>query len=103
MLIKISRDFSSMPGARYRTDGPASGQAFLEEHLLPAFLRRSLHDYHVTVDLDDCEGFSSGFLEEAFGGLVRRLDRATVEDGLQFISTEDPSLEQEIRTFIREA
>lgn len=68
-LIKIATDFSRTPGGRYRSDGPASGEEFREDILIPALS----HGDTVTIDLDGARGYPSSFLEEAFGGLVRRL------------------------------
>ena len=68
--INIGRDFSDVPMGRYHpTDGNFSGQRFRDEFLVPA-----LQDGNnvVEVTIDDTEGFGSSFLEEAFGGLVRK-------------------------------
>lgn len=68
--IHIGRDFSDVPMGRYHPDdGNFSGQRFREEFLAPA-----LQDGNnvVEVTIDDTEGFGSSFLEEAFGGLVRK-------------------------------
>lgn len=65
--ISIVRDFSRTPAGRYLTDGPKSGEAF------SMILENALNEADiVTVDLDGALGFGSSFLEEAFGGLVRR-------------------------------
>lgn len=68
IMISIRNNFSENPSGRYRTDGPNSGERFRDECLLPA-LRDS---ESVSVDLDSVFGFGSSFLEEAFGGLVRK-------------------------------
>ena len=67
--IHIGRDFSDVPLGRYHPgDGNFSGQRFREELLAPA-----LRDgEQVVVTIDDTEGLGSSFLEEAFGGLVRK-------------------------------
>ena len=66
--ISIGVDFSRVPFGRYLTDSPVSGQRFREDFLTPA-----LKDNQelVTVKLDDAEGYTSSFLDEAFGGLIR--------------------------------
>lgn len=66
-MIDIAKDFSPFVAGRYRTDGPWSGQRFLEEQLLPALKTGA----KVCVKLDGTLGLGSSFLEEAFGGLVR--------------------------------
>ncbi len=67
VMISIAKDFTDTPGGRNRTDGPYSGERFRDDVLVPALERGE-----VEVDLDGVLGFGSSFLEEAFGGLVRR-------------------------------
>ena len=57
-----------VPVGRHRTDGPDSGQRFREDFLEPALKE---HD-RISVNIDGTAGYHSSFLEEAFGGLVRR-------------------------------
>lgn len=66
-MISIARDFSESPAARYRHEGPNSGQRFREELLYPALVENE----KVVVNLDGAIGYGSSFLEEAFGGLIR--------------------------------
>ncbi len=65
--INIAKDFSETPLGRYVTDGKFSGERFRDEFLVPALKVGPL-----TVEIDDTEGYGSSFLEEAFGGLVRK-------------------------------
>lgn len=67
-MIDIARDFSPFAAGRYREDGPWSGEKFLEEVLLPALAT----EHKVSVKLDGTLGLGSSFLEEAFGGLIRK-------------------------------
>ncbi|PWF25569.1 hypothetical protein DD235_02345 [Corticimicrobacter populi] len=66
-MISIARDFSLSPAARYRKEGPNSGQRFREELLYPPLAAGQ----KVIVNLDGAVGYGSSFLEEAFGGLIR--------------------------------
>lgn len=68
IMITIATDFSDTPAGRYASDGPYSGESFREEMLIPALKEGK----SVVVDLDGVLGFGSSFLEEAFGGLVRK-------------------------------
>lgn len=68
IMITIATDFSPVPAGRFVGDGPFSGEAF-RETILRA--RLAAHDV-VTVVLDGAAGYPSSFLEEAFGGLVRK-------------------------------
>lgn len=66
-VINVANDFSAFPGGRYRTDGFYSGESFREDLLVPALKKGP-----VVVSLDGTMGFGSSFLEEAFGGLIKR-------------------------------
>lgn len=56
----------------------------------------------VEVVLDGAEGYGSSFLEEAFAGLVRKLNMSSAEFNakVSFVATEDPSLLEEIALYI---
>lgn len=67
-LISVATDFSPSPAGRYPEDGPFPGAVFRDKLLIPAL---QAHE-KVTVNLDGTSGYGSSFLEEAFGGLVRK-------------------------------
>ena len=100
MTLNIAKDFSREPAGRYVADGSASGEVFCDKHLIPALKRAEV----VTVVLDGTEGYGSSFLEEAFGGLVRRLGLAESEFSrrIKLISDDDPTLIEEILGYVRE-
>jgi hypothetical protein len=98
--INVARDFSLVPAGRTQADGLNNGSRFRDDFLLPALQGGET----VTVELDGTEGYGSSFLEEAFGGLVRKgLAVDEVLSRVQFVSTVDPSLVEEIREYIRDA
>ncbi|MEQ1933888.1 MAG: STAS-like domain-containing protein [Fimbriimonadaceae bacterium] len=67
--IDIGTEFSRTPLGRYHPkDGPNSGERFRREFLTPALRSNPV----VIVRIDQVEGYGSSFLEEAFGGLVRK-------------------------------
>ena len=100
MIIRVSQDFSDVPAGRYRSDGPFSGEAFREDYLWPALKEHP----QVTVDLDGAEGYGSSFLEEAFGGLVRKgyISSHELHHRLKIISS-DPTFTKEIFDYIDSA
>lgn len=65
--IVISSDFSPYPMGRYRKLSKTSGEAFREDHLIPALRRGG----SVHVEFAGAYGYPASFVEEAFGGLVR--------------------------------
>ena len=69
-MISIAKDYSDAPGGRYNEDGPFSGERFRDDYLIPALNDR--RNEVVQVDIGGVLGYGSSFLEEAFGGLIRR-------------------------------
>lgn len=99
--INVAKDFSCFPSGRWKVNGETSGQG-LRERLLEPELRAG---NEIMVDLDGTMGFSSAFLEEAFGGIVRSLDvePERLLSLLHFKSDDDPSLVEEIIEYILDA
>lgn len=91
--ITIAKDFSDVPWGRYPADGDFCGENFRERILVPA-LRAGAK---VVVDLDGAEGFGSSFLDEAFGGVVRKgyFTAAEVKQKLEIVTRE-----QEFRMYV---
>lgn len=94
-------DFTTTPGSRKKDDGLFSGEEFRENFLEGHFRDGSTEK--IIIDLDDVEGYSTAFLEEAFGGLARMFGKETVKRRLEFISDEEPLLIDEIGEYIEKA
>lgn len=104
ITINIAKEFTSLPGPRYRDQGPGSGEQFLEEHLRPAFEKARRTGERLTVQLDGVKyGYPTSFLEEAFGGLAREYGIKLVRETLSFESHVEPMLGEEIRHYITHA
>ncbi|KAF0180254.1 MAG: hypothetical protein FD124_1156 [Alphaproteobacteria bacterium] len=86
--ISIARDFSRTPGGRFRRHGPFSGEDFRERHLEGALVAALKSGEPIVIQFDGVAGLPSSFLEEAFGGLVRRHPNESVVRLLQFSATE---------------
>lgn len=96
--ISIAKDFSVFPGGRVPEDGPFSGQEFRDKFLLPIFSGTE----KVEIDFDNVRGYGSSFLEEAFGGLLRKgipLDK--IRSQLTFKSSRE-SVINEVNRYINE-
>jgi len=104
ITLKISTDFTNLPGARYRTDGDNSGQEFFEEVMGPK-LREIWSDKkkRLLLDLDDTEGYASSFLSEVFIRVVREFkDRTQIKERILIKSDEEPLLIDTINKTIDE-
>ena len=100
MVLNVAKDFSPYPSGRYKRDGPHSGEVFRDDWLVPALQESQ----ELVVELDDVEGYGSSFLEEAFGGLVRKgFSTADVLKNQLKLTSSDDALIEEIRSYIDEA
>jgi STAS-like domain of unknown function (DUF4325) len=70
-MISIASDYSTSPAGRTPADGPFNGQRFRDTVLVPALRDAISQSATLVVNLDGAFSYSSSFLEEAFGGLVR--------------------------------
>ncbi|EGR3229029.1 hypothetical protein DC859_25185 [Vibrio parahaemolyticus] len=93
--------YGSMVFGRYRTDSKKSGEALREDHLVPLL---NEDDAAITVKLNT-SGLSSGFLEEAFGGLVRvhGFTKDELIQRLSLLSEDRPDVIESIWEYITEA
>jgi hypothetical protein len=71
MKIRVV-EYARSPGGRFRSDGPFSGEWFREEIVRPALTEAVQAGDRLEVELDDTSGYGSSFLEECFGGLIRK-------------------------------
>ena len=101
MRINISKDYTDTPGGRYICEGEFSGEDFRNTLLEPKFLESKNNNEKLTIDFDDTYGYSDSFLEEAFGGLARKYTTNVVNNILQFISNDEPSLIKKVEDYIR--
>lgn len=66
-------DFSKTPYGRYDKDGKYNAAAFRDSKLVPALNDPSIEKINVYLDtVEEGYEYGSSFLEEAFGGLVRK-------------------------------
>ncbi len=96
-IIKVASRYPC-PGPRFKKLGPASGEEFR------GWIEKELkHSPELTIDLDGTEGYGSSFLEECFGGLIRRGIDPQIIKKIKFISEEEPELIDEITEYIDDA
>lgn len=71
-VYNISKEYTRFPGPRFKDDGPNSGEDFRERILVPRLTSVQKQGDRFIVILDGARGYTASFLEEAFGGLVRK-------------------------------
>lgn len=101
--IKISKDFSDTPGGRYKSEGEYSGEEFRDNILIPQYDKAIEQGKKLVVNLDGCYGLATSFLEEAFGGLVRKKKDRKILDILEITSSDRPNLREKVISYINEA
>ncbi|HCD7552528.1 TPA: STAS-like domain-containing protein, partial [Citrobacter farmeri] len=71
IVINVAKDFSKTPFGRYEVDSPSSAEKFRDKILIPALLDNPNEE--IVVDFSNVMvGLGSSFLEEVFGGLIRK-------------------------------
>ena len=100
MNYNIPRDYTETPGARWRHQGPYSGEEFREERLEPLYQKVRGTNEIITITLDGAYGYPPSFLEEAFGGLVRQYPNDDVYSKFSFVSNDQPDLIEKIHQYI---
>ncbi|MCY4150980.1 MAG: STAS-like domain-containing protein [Aestuariivita sp.] len=106
-IYKIAEEFSSTPGGRFQRNGPWSGEQFREEVLSELVNEAIKTRDKIVIVLDGTSGYGSSFLEEAFGGLVRKgnFDKNQLNEHLE-IQANDPLYEiyrKSANRYIRDA
>lgn len=99
--VKVS-DFTEYPGPRLRKTGPSSGEEFRDDYLIP---KLNDHGKNIIVNLDGVIGYGSSFLEETFGGAVRKgIDQSLILHVVDtLICNDEKTLKEEIRGYVDDA
>lgn len=106
MEINIVKEYTDKPGARYESQGSNSGEKFRDTILYPKYLKTVESNDILIVNLDGGYGYGSSFLEEAFGGLIRKLKKEKnasykkANDIIKIISNDNKTWIDKIKTYI---
>ena len=95
----VAKSFTRFPGGRRRQHGLHSGEEFRESIVLPLL---SQHE-RVIFDLSGSAGYSSGFLDEAFGELGAIFGLPEVERRVVITADDDPDAVETAWARVREA
>lgn len=101
--INVAKDFTENPGGRYRDEGPFSGEEFRDRFLEIMVPEAVAMEQKIFIDFDGTYGCTNGFLEEAFGGFIRKHPEfCGLRDLLVIKSDDDENLEANVTVFINE-
>ena len=104
MKLVIAEEYTRTPGARYIDDGEFSGEDFRNNYLEPKYKDCLKKKEKLIIDFDGGYGYGTSFLEESFGGLVRKgFDKEEIIKNIDFISEEEPELIEKVKKYIKEA
>jgi hypothetical protein len=105
VIVNIAKDFQPVPGGRFPWEGPNSGEEFREKCLRAKYDAARKLNVPLIVELDGTSGYASSFLEEAFGGLVRKryADKADLLKRLRIVSKVQPKWVTRIERYVRTA
>lgn len=104
IVVRV-REFSISPGSRYIDEGKNaySGEEFREQWLEPKLDLAINEEKELIVDLDGTLGYGTSWLEEVFGGLVRKGYTKEQVSSIKLITREEPYLEEDIKGYIENA
>jgi hypothetical protein len=97
--INIAKEYTKTPGGRFKKDGDFSGQDFRDTILIPEYRKAIENNEVLRIILDGGYGYGSSFLEESFGGLVRKLGKIDI-DKIEIVSEEEPQLVNDIKQYM---
>lgn len=105
IILNIAKDYSRCPGARYESEGDFSGEKFREDYLYPKLKEAIETGVKLEVILDGSAGYSTSFIEESFGGLIRnnQMTLDEIRDNMIIVSEEDPTYIDDINLYLENA
>ena len=100
--INIAKEFSTTPGPRYEWQGEFSGELFRDKFLIKYFSDPN-DETILAIDIDGVDGYPPSFLEETFGGLVRKFGRSRVNKKIILIAEKLKFFKEQAEKFIVDA
>lgn len=88
--------YTRTPGGRRRSEGPGSGEEFRDMWVIPALQEATKRSHLLMLDMDGVRYYPAAWLDEVFGGLVKRTSLPYLSRVLRISSKDDPGLEREI-------
>lgn len=99
----IASEFSPITGGRTPEEGDFSGELFRDEVLAPKYRECLENGECLEIVFDDCYGIGTSFLEEAFGGLVRKYKYMDVLKHIRLVANDDETILVNVPKYIKAA
>ena len=101
--LVIASEFSPITGGRTPKEGDFSGELFRDEILAPKYKECLNNGERLEIVFDNCYGIGTSFLEEAFGGLVRKYQYTDVLKHIELIANDDETILVNVPKYIKAA
>lgn len=89
ITINITKDWSSTPGGRFRTEGQWSAEEFRDDVLRPNWKEAKKTGEILLINFDGGYGYPTSWLEEVFGGFIRKYNTPSFMNNVAIRYTED--------------
>lgn len=103
MVTLRIKDFSQTPGVRSQDEGPFSGEEFRNKILEPAIKESLTSGEKIRIVLDGTLGYATSFLEEVFGGIVRKFGYSRIKNIIEIISDQRPYYIDDVNEYMNDA
>ena len=105
MVINVATQYTRTPDVRYESQNKGkSGEGFRDTLLFPKLQECIANQEVLYVSFDGCRGAGVSFLEEAFGGLIRKgVNYEDIQKYLQVVWNSNPRKLNQIAKYIKKA
>lgn len=102
-VYKVATEFSIIPSGRQKKDGSATGEHFYE--VLVKLLSEIPENDKVIINFDGVLTAGSSFLEESFGGLIRKnnINKKDFNNRILIESNDYPEIKAKISKYVNDA
>lgn len=87
--LVIASEFSPITGGRTPEEGDFSGELFRDKVLAHKYRESLEKGERLEIVFDNCYGIGTSFLEESFGGLVRKYKYTNILEHIGLIANDD--------------
>ena len=86
------RDFTTVPGARHRTDGDGSADQFFEEYVEVLFNEAAKDAKKIAIDFDGTWSYPSSFTSQLAMLIKTKYDPDYIREHLDIIANDEPGM-----------
>ena len=86
------RDFTTVPGARHRTDGDGSADEFYEDYIAPTIAKAIRDSKDIILDFDGTWSYPSSFTSQLAMLIKTNYDPLYIRDHLSIIANDEKGM-----------